>query len=68
MFSVGPCGRFVGNSRGHLRSVISWRSNRWASLEFQSSKGTPMYPEEDLVDLMCDVTCAVVHRYWKCVL
>jgi hypothetical protein len=33
-----------------------------------SSKGTAVWPEEDLEDLVCDVTCAVVHRYWECVI
>jgi hypothetical protein len=26
-----------------------------------------VWPEEELEDLVCDVTCAVVHRYWECV-
>jgi hypothetical protein len=38
------------------------------SLEFRSSKGTAMWPEEELEGLVCDVTCAVVHRYWECVI
>jgi hypothetical protein len=29
-------------------------------LEFRSSKGTAVWPEEELEDLLCDVTCAVV--------
>jgi hypothetical protein len=37
-------------------------------LEFRSSKGTAMWPEEELEDLVCDVTCAVIHRYWECVI
>jgi hypothetical protein len=37
-------------------------------LEFRSSKGTAVRPEEELEDLMCDVTFAVVHRYGKCVI
>jgi hypothetical protein len=36
--------------------------------EFQSSKGTVVWPEEEIEDLLCDVTCAVVHRYWECVI
>jgi hypothetical protein len=32
------------------------------SLEFRSSKGTVVCPEEELEDLVCDVVCAVVHR------
>jgi hypothetical protein len=38
------------------------------SLEFRSSKGTGVWPEEELEDLVCDVTCAVVHQYWECVI
>jgi hypothetical protein len=30
------------------------------SFEFQSSKGTAVRPEEELEDLVCDVTCAIV--------
>jgi hypothetical protein len=30
------------------------------SLEFRSSKGTAVWPEEELEDLVCDVTCAIV--------
>jgi hypothetical protein len=26
-----------------------------------------MWPEEELEDVVCDVTCAVVYRYWECV-
>jgi hypothetical protein len=29
-------------------------------LEFRSSKGTAMWLEEELEDLVCDVTCAIV--------
>jgi hypothetical protein len=39
----------------------------WTSLKFRSSMGTVVWPEEEL-DLLCDVTCAVVHRYWECVI
>jgi hypothetical protein len=27
-----------------------------------------VWPEEELEDLVRDVTCAVVHRYWECVI
>jgi hypothetical protein len=30
------------------------------SLEFRSSKGIAVWPEEELEDLVCDVTCATV--------
>jgi hypothetical protein len=30
------------------------------SLEFRSSKGTAMWSEEELEDIVCDVTCATV--------
>jgi hypothetical protein len=32
------------------------------SLEFQSSKGTAVWPEEELEDLVCDLTCVVILR------
>jgi hypothetical protein len=51
-FVRGPCQedmREYGNGNG---------------LEFLSSKGTAVWPEEELEDLVCDVTCAVVYRYW----
>jgi hypothetical protein len=38
------------------------------SLEFRSSKGTAVRPEEELEDLVCDVTCAILYRYWECVI
>jgi hypothetical protein len=31
------------------------------SLEFRSSKGTVVWPQEELADLVCDVTCAIVY-------
>jgi hypothetical protein len=34
-------------------------------LEFRNFKGTTVWSEEELEDLVCDVTCAVVHRYWE---
>jgi hypothetical protein len=37
------------------------------SLEFRSTKGTAVWPEEELEFLVCDVTCAVEHRNWECV-
>jgi hypothetical protein len=30
--------------------------------------GTAVWPEEELEDLVCDVTRAVVQRYWECVI
>jgi hypothetical protein len=42
--------------RGYKR-IREWN---FTSLEFPSTKGTAVWPEEDLV---CDVTFAVVHRY-----
>jgi hypothetical protein len=38
------------------------RIGEWelTSLEFRSSKGTAVWPEEELEDLVCDVTCAIV--------
>jgi hypothetical protein len=40
----------------------------FTSLEFRSSKGTAVWPEKELEDLVGDVTCAVEHRYWECVI
>jgi hypothetical protein len=25
-----------------------------------------VWPEQELEDIVCDVTCAVVHRHWEC--
>jgi hypothetical protein len=30
--------------------------------------GAAVWPEGELEDLVSDVTCAVVHRYWECVI
>jgi hypothetical protein len=38
------------------------------SFKFRSSKGTAVGPEEELEDLVCNVTCAVVHRHWESVI
>jgi hypothetical protein len=51
----GQCQRFITDMENHL-------------LEFRSSKGTAVWPEEKLEDLVCDITCDVVQRYWKCVI
>jgi hypothetical protein len=37
-------------------------------VEFRSSKGTTVWPEEELENLMYAVICAVLHRYWECVI
>jgi hypothetical protein len=44
--------------RGYKR-IREWELT---SLEFWSSKGTALWPAEE------DATCAVVHRYWECVI
>jgi hypothetical protein len=38
------------------------RIQKWelTSLECRSSKETAVWPEEELEDLVCDVTCAIV--------
>jgi hypothetical protein len=36
------------------------REGELISLEFRSCRGTAVWPEEELEDLVCDVTCAVV--------
>jgi hypothetical protein len=38
------------------------------SLEFGNSKRPTVLPEEELEDLVCDVTCALVNRYWEYVI
>jgi hypothetical protein len=43
--------------QGSLWAVVRWRT----VLEFWSVKGIAMWPEEELEDLVCDVTCAVGH-------
>jgi hypothetical protein len=63
--SLNVCGDRKG--RGG-QSEAGGVSNRRPSLEFRSSKGTAMWPEEELEDLVCDFTCTVVHRYWECVI
>jgi hypothetical protein len=51
VFSVrGPC-------QMNMREYGKWELT---SLEFRSSKGTAVWPEEELEDLACDVTCAIV--------
>jgi hypothetical protein len=37
------------------------RIRELTSLEFRSSKGTAVWPDEELEDLVCDVTCAIVN-------
>jgi hypothetical protein len=56
----------VFSVRGPCREDIRKYKNG-NCLGFRSSKRTAMWPEEELEDLVCDVTCAVVHRYWECV-
>jgi hypothetical protein len=50
--------------RGYER-IREWELT---SLEFRSSKGTVVWPEEKLEVLVCDVTCVVAHRYLECVI
>jgi hypothetical protein len=50
--------------RGYER-IQEWKL---ALLEFKSSKGTAVCPEEELKDSVCDVTCAAAHQYWECVI
>jgi hypothetical protein len=76
MFSLwsAPCSnrRAVFSVRGPCREDIREYGNgilclELTSLEFRSSKGRAVSPEKELKD-MCNVTCAVVHRYWECVI
>jgi hypothetical protein len=41
------------------------RDSELTELKFQSSKGTAVWPVEEIEETVCDVTCAVVHRYWE---
>jgi hypothetical protein len=43
--------------RGYKR-IQEWELT---SLEFRSSKGTAVWPEEELEDTVCDIACGVVH-------
>jgi hypothetical protein len=36
--------------------------------DFRSSKGTAVWPEKELKDLVCDVKRVVVQQYWECVI
>jgi hypothetical protein len=53
-------------------SVPLWykRIREWELtwIEFPGSKGIAVWPKEELEDLECEVTCAVVHSYWECVI
>jgi hypothetical protein len=49
-------------------SVKRLREWELTSLEFRSSEGTAVWPEEELEDIVCDVACAVVRQYWGCVI
>jgi hypothetical protein len=51
-----------------LRRYKRVRGWELVGVESRSSKGTAVWPEEELEDLVCDVTCTVVHRYWECVI
>jgi hypothetical protein len=51
-----------------LRGYKRIRGWELTSFEFRSSKGTAVWPEEELEDLVCDVTCAAVYEYWECVI
>jgi hypothetical protein len=46
---VGAAKVFCGQSKA------GGVSSRWTSLGFRSSKGTALWPEEELEDLVCDV-------------
>jgi hypothetical protein len=59
----------VFSVRGTCREDVGEYGNlEFTSLEFRSSEGTAAWPEEELEDLVCDVTCAVVQRCWECVI
>jgi hypothetical protein len=39
--------------------INDYSSPGHSNKEFSSSKGTALWPEEELEDLVCDVTCAI---------
>jgi hypothetical protein len=57
----------VFSVRGQCREDIREYGNG-TSLKFLSSKGTTVGPEKELEDLVSDATCAVLYRYWECVI
>jgi hypothetical protein len=46
--------------RGQCREDMTIRGRELTSLEFRSSKGTAVWPKEELEGLTCDFTCAIV--------
>jgi hypothetical protein len=54
----------VFSMRGPCREDIGIWEWELTGPTFRSSKGTEVWPEVSV----CDVTCAVVHRYWECVM
>jgi hypothetical protein len=58
----------VFSVRGRCRRFITDTINRLLDLDLKSCKENAMWPEEELEDLVRDVTCSVVQRYWECVI
>jgi hypothetical protein len=50
----------VFSVRGPCREDMRIREQELTSPEFRNSKGIAVWPEEELQDLVCDVTCAIV--------
>jgi hypothetical protein len=38
-----------------------YKNENWGDFSSEVPKGTAVWPEEELEDPVCDVTCAVVH-------
>jgi hypothetical protein len=66
VFSVrGRCRRLIRDTASRLLGLGMRRLGDWKTSveDLISSKGKVACPEEELV---CDFTCAVIQRYWKC--
>jgi hypothetical protein len=50
----------VFSVRGPCREDVEIQEWELISLEFRSSKGTAVWPEEELGDSVCDSACAIV--------
>jgi hypothetical protein len=69
----GPCNNrgAVFSVHGPCRDDVEECGNEnWLDLSSEVPKfqGNSRWPEEELEDLLCAVTCAVVYRYWECVI
>jgi hypothetical protein len=58
----------VGSSTASREWEYNGIQRNETSLEFRNSKGTAVWPQEELEDFVCDVICAAIHRYEECVI